>query len=313
MRNLLSNRFGWMQPAYCEAADPAQQPSVLRMSKETIEAQRRRRDGSGPTGRAEAPQRQRPGSTPQTSRPTSTGGGIFGSGSSSSGGGGSLQLPANLNIPKLPWWMWLIILVGGAIFIFFILPNMGSLDQTGTNQTDYTNNTDIIEPTLTLVPFVAPTPVTGKGQTWTVMLYMDADDQVLEEDILIDLNEVEKVGSTDRVRIVAQLDRFKGGFSGDGDWTGARRYYITQDDDLRSIWRMAIRWWISSPGAPRISPQTIMFSSSPITVWAGLAVGLTLPPTVQAEITQPSPSVWAICCIWMNWMRPSAQPVLKRV
>jgi clostripain len=235
MRNLLSNRFGWMQPAYCEAADPAQQPSVLRMSKETIEAQRRRRDGSGPTGRAEAPQRQRPGSTPQTTRPTSTGGGIFGSGSSSSGGGGSLQLPANLNIPKLPWWMWLIILVGGAIFIFFILPNMGSLDQTGTNQTDYTNNTDIIEPTLTLVPFVAPTPVTGKGQTWTVMLYMDADDQVLEEDILIDLNEVEKVGSTDRVRIVAQLDRFKGGFSGDGDWTGARRYYITQDDDLTRL------------------------------------------------------------------------------
>ena len=34
------------------------------------------------------------------------------------------------------------------------------------------------------------------GQTWTVMLYQDADDQVLEQDILLDLNEAEKVGSS---------------------------------------------------------------------------------------------------------------------
>ena len=31
------------------------------------------------------------------------------------------------------------------------------------------------------------------------------------------------------------MDRYKGGFSGDGNWTGARRYYITQDDDLERI------------------------------------------------------------------------------
>lgn len=73
------------------------------------------------------------------------------------------------------------------------------------------------------------------GQTWTVMLYQDADDKVLEQDIFIDFNEAERVGSSDRVNIVAQLDRYAGGFSGDGNWTDTRRYYLTQDDRLDRI------------------------------------------------------------------------------
>jgi len=28
------------------------------------------------------------------------------------------------------------------------------------------------------------------------------------------------------------LDRFKGAFTGDGNWTSTRRYYVTQDNDL---------------------------------------------------------------------------------
>jgi hypothetical protein len=34
---------------------------------------------------------------------------------------------------------------------------------------------------------------------------------------------------------VAQIDRFQSGFSGDGDWTSARRYYVTRDDDLTRV------------------------------------------------------------------------------
>ena len=75
----------------------------------------------------------------------------------------------------------------------------------------------------------------ASGQTWTVMLYQDADDKILEQDIYVDLNEAERVGSTDRVNIVAQMDRFKGGFKGDGNWTGAGRFYVTQDDDLSRV------------------------------------------------------------------------------
>ena len=81
-----------------------------------------------------------------------------------------------------------------------------------------------------------PAPAASSGdQTWTVMLYQDADDKVLEQDIYFDLNEAERVGSTDRVQIVAQMDRFRGGFSGDGNWTGAGRFYVTQDDDLNRV------------------------------------------------------------------------------
>jgi hypothetical protein len=67
------------------------------------------------------------------------------------------------------------------------------------------------------------------------MLYQDADDKVLEQDIYFDLNEAERAGSTDRVQIVAQMDRFRGGFAGDGNWTGAKRFYITKDEDLNRV------------------------------------------------------------------------------
>jgi hypothetical protein len=72
-------------------------------------------------------------------------------------------------------------------------------------------------------------------QTWLIMFYFDADDAVLEEDIYFDLNEVEMIGSTDRVQMVAQIDRSNEAFTGDGDWTSARRYYLTQDNDLNAI------------------------------------------------------------------------------
>jgi hypothetical protein len=67
------------------------------------------------------------------------------------------------------------------------------------------------------------------------MLYQDADDRILEQDIYVDLNEAERVGSTDKVKIVAQIDRYKGGFSGDGNWTQAGRFLVKQDDDLNRM------------------------------------------------------------------------------
>jgi len=82
---------------------------------------------------------------------------------------------------------------------------------------------------------LAPQPAAGQDQTWLVMLYQDADDKVLEQDIFFDLNEAERVGSSDAVQIVAQLDRYRAGFQGGGDWSSARRYYVTQDDDLNAI------------------------------------------------------------------------------
>jgi hypothetical protein len=91
------------------------------------------------------------------------------------------------------------------------------------------------QPALPQSNFTPPVPAAASGQTWTIMLYQDADDQVLEKDIYLDLNEAERVGSSKNVNIVAQMDRFRAGFQGDGDWTSARRYFVTQDSDLNQI------------------------------------------------------------------------------
>jgi hypothetical protein len=77
----------------------------------------------------------------------------------------------------------------------------------------------------------------GVQKEWLILLYQNADDAVLERDIFIDITEAERIGSTADVHIVAQLDRFagQGGFTGDGNWTSTRRFYITRDNDLNRI------------------------------------------------------------------------------
>lgn len=75
----------------------------------------------------------------------------------------------------------------------------------------------------------------SKADTWLVMLYQDADDSILEEDIFTDLNEAERIGSTDQVKIVAQIDRSEEGFEGEENFSTAKRFYLTQDDGLSSV------------------------------------------------------------------------------
>ena len=191
----------------------------LRFSDE-IDAQRRRK-GSGPEGRAEAPVYR------------GDGGGQGGGGwQPSSGGGGGSGL-------KLPWWMIVIIFI-----LLLIFGGKGVIGQLlgGPNATSNPaeqsplSGIDTIVPVATSAPVAGFTPpVSSKAGSWTVMLYQDADDEVLEKDVFTDFNEAERVGSTDKVHIVAQLDRFKGAFTGDGNWTSTRRYYVTQDNDLTAI------------------------------------------------------------------------------
>jgi hypothetical protein len=90
-------------------------------------------------------------------------------------------------------------------------------------------------PTPRPEPFVPPASSSTEGQTWLVMLYQDADDKILEQDIYVDLNEAERVGSSDRVHIVAQVDRFSAGYQGDGNWSATKRFYVTQDNDLNRV------------------------------------------------------------------------------
>lgn len=90
---------------------------------------------------------------------------------------------------------------------------------------------------LTQPVTVPPTqPVTDSNlPEWTIIVYSAADDDVLEENMVFDINEMELVGSTAQMNIVVQIDRYARGFSGDGDWVDTRRYRITQDNDLSLI------------------------------------------------------------------------------
>jgi hypothetical protein len=100
----------------------------------------------------------------------------------------------------------------------------------------YSEPTQPIQPRATSTPW--PTAINAgenSGQKWLVMMYQDADDQALERDIMMDLNEMEMIGSTDQVMIVSQVDRFRGGYSGDGNWDSTRRYLVTYDDDLNNL------------------------------------------------------------------------------
>jgi hypothetical protein len=87
---------------------------------------------------------------------------------------------------------------------------------------------------ITSGPLIVP-PDTSNLPEWTIIVYSDADDDILEEDLLLDINEMELVGSNTQMNIVVQVDRAAGAFSGDGDWTDARRLFITQDNDLDRI------------------------------------------------------------------------------
>jgi len=78
-------------------------------------------------------------------------------------------------------------------------------------------------------------PHSGRSQEeqladWTFMVYLDADNN-LEDAGINDMNEMEKIGSTDRVNIVVQMDRIDGYDTTNGDWTGARRFHVEKDND----------------------------------------------------------------------------------
>ncbi|MEM4368397.1 MAG: clostripain-related cysteine peptidase, partial [Candidatus Anstonellales archaeon] len=69
---------------------------------------------------------------------------------------------------------------------------------------------------------------------WTIMVFLNAKNN-LESYGLKDVNEMEMVGSSDKVNIVVEFGRIKGYSTDDGDWTGCRRYYITKDNDTKKI------------------------------------------------------------------------------
>jgi hypothetical protein len=135
---------------------------------------------------------------------------------------------------RLVWIMPLVtvVVVGAAIGILLGTRDRG--DHRALTASSTTTSA-VVSTTASTLPPTTISTVAGQPDTWTVMMYEDADDEILEEDMCFDVNEAESVGSNDQVKIVAQLDRYSGGYSGDGDVTSARRYLLTKDADLNTL------------------------------------------------------------------------------
>jgi len=236
--------------------------------KRTIRGQRRRPGSERPSaGRVEAPPRR----DNRPSRPSSSSGGGYTPTGGGYSGGGMSGIPGGMRGAAGGGGILLALCALVAYMMFGGGGGGFDFDTTGTtgqtqNQEEFDLSSGLEQPTQApsqgLPPLSATsapsfsgssTTITGPtgaaagslpaaaaaeatpGQTWTIMLYQDADDKILEQDIFIDFNEAEKVGSSDRVNIVAQLDRYVGGFSGDGNWSETRRFHLQQDDDLDRI------------------------------------------------------------------------------
>ncbi len=80
-------------------------------------------------------------------------------------------------------------------------------------------------------------PGKQERKKWTILVYICADND-LERFGLQDINEMEEVGSSKDVNIVAQIDRMAGGEGdtlSDGNWVGTRRFFVQQDNDPSKV------------------------------------------------------------------------------
>jgi len=74
-------------------------------------------------------------------------------------------------------------------------------------------------------------PVGGRATAkWTYMVYMSADNN-LEDEAILNVNQMEAVGSSDELNIVIQLDRSPEWDETNGNWSDTRRFLVLPDTD----------------------------------------------------------------------------------
>jgi len=85
------------------------------------------------------------------------------------------------------------------------------------------------------VPTPVPATMSGKSvKEWTVMVFVNGKNN-LERFAMEDMNEMEKIGSSDQINVVTEIGRMSGYDSSDGNWVGARRYLVQKDGDTNKI------------------------------------------------------------------------------
>lgn len=80
-------------------------------------------------------------------------------------------------------------------------------------------------------------PVPNSEREWTILVYSDGDNN-LEKDALLDLKEMEQgIADDGKTEVIVLLDRAKGFYDGEGDWTDTRAFRVKKsisDDAINS-------------------------------------------------------------------------------
>ncbi|MFX1514292.1 MAG: clostripain-related cysteine peptidase, partial [Promethearchaeota archaeon] len=84
------------------------------------------------------------------------------------------------------------------------------------------------------IPNISPERTKQFPKAWTIMLYMDGDND-LEQFAIQDLKELELIPNNEAVNFIVQLDRSPGYDSSNGDWTNIRRFEVSYNPNVTTI------------------------------------------------------------------------------
>lgn len=107
-----------------------------------------------------------------------------------------------------------------------------SLTQTINNASEFILNT--IEEGQNIIKDLI---ISNPTRELTIMVFLNGKND-LEQAGLINVNDMERIGSTNKVNIIVEFGRMNGQAGDtqeDGNWTGVRRYYIKKDTDTAKI------------------------------------------------------------------------------
>ncbi|HUM71805.1 MAG TPA: hypothetical protein PLK31_23505, partial [Chloroflexota bacterium] len=124
---------------------------------------------------------------------------------------------------------------GGATVIPTAIQPLATLAVSTPDASIPTPTTTLATPTPPATSAPLPTAThDGALADWTILVYMAADNN-LEQAALLDINEMEAAGSSEKVHLLVQIDRAAGESVAQGDWTDTRRYRILGDADPTTI------------------------------------------------------------------------------
>src|SRR3954464_9694763 len=87
------------------------------------------------------------------------------------------------------------------------------------------------KPVTPPAPTPPVTPPAGAQADWTVLVFLNGDNS-LEPMALDDFKEMARVGSTDRVNVVAQVD-LNGGYAANPPFTQTMRFHVEKNMELK--------------------------------------------------------------------------------